>query len=237
MLSISKSVVSYNIPKKVLQIIIITPIIMTLCFLIFIINPATKSFGFWLVSENRPIEIFTFIFLIIGGLFGAYNSFKLRKYLESGPLIFYGIFSFFLIIVAMEEIAWGQWFFHFETPTEWAKMNRQGETTLHNLEIMGGHNEILRIIFGLGGIIGVVLRNHPKIKKIGAPKILASWFLIIVFMGFIDFMEGEGWIQISDNYVHEIRSTSELVELLIGISSFLYLFLNFRYLKQLIKTQ
>lgn len=139
-------------------------------------------------------------------------------------------FHFYYFFVAMEEIAWGQWFFYFETPVEWAKINRQKETTIHNLEMMGGHNEILRMIFGMGGLIGVLIRNHPKFKQIGASKILLSWFLIIIFLSVLDFLEGEGLMIINDTWNQAISSCSELTEFLIAVSGFLYIFLNFRLL-------
>ena len=83
------------------------------------------SFGFWILTENKPIEMFTFIFLFIGGSLGIYYTLKLKTKITLWETFFYGIFSFLLIIVAIEETALGQWFFNIETPVEWAKINRQ----------------------------------------------------------------------------------------------------------------
>ena len=38
-----------------------------------------------------------------------------------------------LLIVAMEEVSWGQHLFGWSTPEDWAQINRQRETNLHNL--------------------------------------------------------------------------------------------------------
>ena len=136
----------------------------------------------------------------------------------------YLIFSIFLFFIAMEEIAWGQWFFHFETPEEWAKINKQGETTLHNLEGIQGNSEILRIIFGVGGLIGIILNRFPEFKNISVPKILILWFLIIIFHGVIDFYADI--VKINGSIDFALQESSELIELLIAGSAFLYLWLN-----------
>ena len=43
------------------------------------------------------------------------------------------LFGLFVLIVALEEISWGQKLFGFNTPEEIAVINSQGELTLHNL--------------------------------------------------------------------------------------------------------
>ncbi|TGV01587.1 hypothetical protein [Flavivirga rizhaonensis] len=129
----------------------------------------------------------------------------------------------------MEEISWGQWFFHFKTPESWAKINGQGETTLHNLQGLQGHSEILRMVFGLGGMLGIILGNLNKFKKISAPPVLISWFIIIFCHATVDFVQDR--VSISTKYDFAIVKTSEFIELLIAGSSFLYFWLNFRMLK------
>ncbi|NMH88170.1 hypothetical protein [Flavivirga algicola] len=129
----------------------------------------------------------------------------------------------------MEEISWGQWFFHFETPESWAKINGQGETTLHNLHGLQGHSEVLRMVFGLGGLFGIALGYFNKLKKISVPPILFLWFLIIFCHAAVDFIQDR--VSISARYDFAIVKTSEFIELLIAGSSFLYLWLNFRKLK------
>ena len=103
----------------------------------------------------KLIEILTFIIFFVSGFFGLTQIFKLRKKNRKDIILFYGLFSLFLILIAMEEIAWGQWFFYFETPDSWNKINIQGETTLHNIKGIQGRTAILRFLFGLGGIIGI----------------------------------------------------------------------------------
>ncbi|GAA3641084.1 hypothetical protein [Flavivirga jejuensis] len=220
---------TYKITKKTNNIILIAPIIMSILMGLLFIFPATSNFGFWLLEENSPVELLTFFLFIIGGIYGIRFVYKHKKDLEIYVRIFYTLFSICLILIAMEEIAWGQWFFHFETPEEWSKINMQGETTLHNLKGMQGHSEVLRIIFGLGGGFGIVLGYFSKFNKISVPPVLFTWFLIIFCHGVIDFIQDI--IVISSKYDFAIVKTSEFIELLIAGSSFLYLWLNFKKLR------
>lgn len=213
------------ITKNQQKIIFIFPIIISILLLLFIIIPFTRNFGFWLLEENKPIEILTFIFFIIGGVYGMFFSIKLFKIKANRlPAYFFLLFSAFLILIGMEEISWGQQFFHFETPDQWKAINKQGETTLHNLGFMQKFNDNLHFIFGMAAIIGVLIRNHPFFKEIGVPIILLPWFLIIVFQSAIDILVDT--ITVSDFLNFAIERANEFIELLIAISAFLYLLLS-----------
>ena len=141
----------YNIPEIALKTIFLSPIIMSFFFFLLITFSFTRRFGFWLLDENKPVEILTFLMFFIGGIYGFYKTYRLKQILKFKFSFFYVMFSFFLILIAMEEISWGQWFLHFNTPINWEKINMQGETTLHNLKGMQGNSELLRILFGIGG--------------------------------------------------------------------------------------
>ena len=121
------------------------------------------------------------------------------------------VFSVCLVILAMEEITWGQSFFHFETPEKWKAMNYQGETTLHNLNFMQSNRDNLLLVFGLSGLIGMFLRNHSKFKKIGVPVILLSWFVLIVFLAFLDILVD--YIVIYKPLSNGIEKFAEIIEL------------------------
>ncbi|MGZ0017104.1 hypothetical protein [Yeosuana sp. AK3] len=128
----------------------------------------------------------------------------------------------------MEEISWGQWFLHFNTPINWEKINMQGETTLHNLKGMQGNSELLRILFGVGGLLGIILRSEFNFKFIGAPKVLMTWFIIIIVQSVVDTFTNMNNIPINIDYA--IQRISEFIELLIASSALIYLWMNFKFL-------
>jgi hypothetical protein len=187
--------------------------------------PATRSATIWILSENRPVEMLTFIFLLCGGFYGLRLARQMKQQGEPKFCVgFYALFSIGLILTAMEEIAWGQQFWNFKTPASLKELNAQGETTIHNIRGLHGHTEFFRLSFGLGGLIGVWLSRHPTAYKIGAPIILLTWFLVIAAHSAIDVFNDIFPIQKEFDAV--ISKLAELVELLIAIAGFLYLRIN-----------
>jgi len=220
---------TYNIEPLTKNAILIAPIFIIILQAVLLIYPRTRDFGLWLLEENRPVELLTFVMLIAGGGIGLSLALKTRRQGEKGLVYgFYMLFSIGLVLIAMEEVAWGQWFLGFETPEAVARLNRQGETTIHNLAGLHGHSEILRLTFGLGGLIGIWLSFSPSFRKIGAPVILVLWFLIITIHASVDVYNDV--VAIHKKFDYGMQRTAELIELLIAISAYLYLHLNWRML-------
>lgn len=126
----------------------------------------------------------------------------------------------------MEEIAWGQWFIGFETPAAWKSINMQGETTLHNIVELQGKSEILQLIFEIGGLVGILFSYYPRFEKIGSSILLLPWFMIIVFYAALD--PTNDYIPIQAAFDYYISMTDELTELLIALTTLLYIQLNSR---------
>ncbi|PIA77479.1 hypothetical protein BFR04_08535 [Gaetbulibacter sp. 4G1] len=225
----NKLVSSYNdykISYKTAKSILLIPIVLSLLLGLVIIIPSSRLFGLWLLEENKPVELLTFVLFLFGGIYGFKFSFKILKIKERLIFFFYFIFSFCLIFLALEEIAWGQWFFSFETPEYWQKINVQGETTLHNLKGIQGNSEIFRFIFGFGGICGIFFKRLPNFDDLRVPIFLTTWFIIIIVHSIFDYISD--YIELKDGMNFALSKFSEFIELLISISAFLYLILNSR---------
>jgi hypothetical protein len=181
------------------------------------------------VDENHLIEVLTFVFLLLGGVLGLTLAWRVGK--RRGKLLvvaFYVLISVGLLVTAMEEVAWGQQFLGFETPSALREMNEQDQATLHNIEGLQGRTEFFRVVFGLGGLIGVWLSHHQRFREIGAPVVLLPWFLVIALVASLDLYADYFFIprQIDSG----LYLMSELVEMLIGVSAFLFIWLNARML-------
>jgi hypothetical protein len=92
----------------------------------------------WLFAKEGPLELLTFVaeiaastLLILTGR-KALAASSLYPYSRAVALCYF-VAAAILFAVGMEEIGWGQQFFHFTTPALWAQLNYQQETTLHNL--------------------------------------------------------------------------------------------------------
>ena len=105
--------------------------------------PFTRDFALSLRGEKGLIEITTFLFLFAAGLYGIYVTRQAHK-ASVGKWItgFYLLFTLGAILTAMEEIAWGQWFFGVDHPR-----------AIHNLAPFQGHTEYFRVFFGVAGLI------------------------------------------------------------------------------------
>lgn len=198
----------------------------------FLVLPVTRELAIWMLAENRPIELLTFIFLIAGGIRGVILAWQLKQKKESKiVVIFFLLFSLGLLAIGAEEVAWGQWFIGFETPASLSEINTQNELTLHNLEVFNDHLEIFPLLFGIAGIISVWL-NKTNIffwKKVSSPHVLLSWYVIITLMSGIDLIQD--FFVIQEQFDYLMNYLDEVVEMLVGISGFLYIWLNAKMFK------
>lgn len=187
--------------------------------------PEWQAFRESIHRENGPIELPTFAAFLVSAAWGALIGYRFWKHLRDGVAA--GVcfaFAFGCFFVAGEEIAWGQWFFGFETPEAWASINLQQETTLHNLPGLQGKSEALRLVFGVGGMIGVALSCVPRFAAVAAPPMLLTWFaLIAAFAG------GElltDYVVLPVELVHkglQAKFFSEYQELVISVTALIYL--------------
>ena len=215
-----------ELPRLTALFIGITPLAILAASLHLLSGPDTRTFFVWLTQENKPVELISFAALLFAGLVGLGLCLHLRR-LGHDPFQvgFIGVFSLGLLFVAMEEVSWGQWFLGFDTPDVWREVNRQGETNLHNIRIINQLFELLRVAFGLGGLVSIGLRQHARFRLIAAPAMLAPWFLVIAALAGLDVVN----IFVKPEYRGLLLSTAamlvEVLEMLIGLAALLYMLL------------
>jgi hypothetical protein len=192
------------------------------------IPPPSRRLYEWLTSENRPVEMWTFLFALVATVM----SVRLAKALLSRryriAAVFYLVFALGMFFIAMEEISWGQQLFGWETPLGWSQSNAQGETTLHNLGPFQGHNDILRFAFGFGGLIGIAVAPLlPRLRVLFPHRVLVTWFLIVTGVSaaqlYCDAVPNGPLVGPLDKLGDRL---AEVVELMISIAAVLYVWLN-----------
>jgi len=220
---------TYEINSSLAKLILLFPIVISFLYGLSLVLPITRGLALWMQEENRPIELLTFGFLLAGGIRGLVLAWQSKIHREEILVYgFYAVFSIGFLFTAMEEIAWGQWFFGFDTPSALKSINVQGEFTVHNIRGLHGQTEFVRVAFGLGGLLGVWLSSRRHFRQIGAPFILASWFLIISIHAVPDlYIE---YFSIERRFDKLISNLAEFVEMMIGMSGFLFIWLNARML-------
>jgi hypothetical protein len=83
------------------------------------------------LGEGSILEYLQVILLLAAAVLAGLIS---RERRGAGALL-HGLIALALTFVAMEELAWGQVLFSWQTPEPIAAINAQGETTLHNLNV------------------------------------------------------------------------------------------------------
>lgn len=86
-----------------------------------------------LVNEDRFLQWLQFMGFFTASLTAILISYRLRKKNLLLCLAF-AVVALGCFFVAGEEISWGQRILGFATPHEWAAINSQNETTIHNVD-------------------------------------------------------------------------------------------------------
>ena len=216
----------YGLHPLITLTIIFSPLLLVYLSAEVLYSARPKSLAMKLMMrENQPVELLTFGIFLLGGILGLLLAKKAKSNNERFFVYgFYILFSFALLFVAMEEISWGQLFFKFPTPEALRAINIQKEFTLHNIRGLQGEAEIFRGIFGLGGILGIILSFQSSFKKICPPRILLLWFLIITIFAVLDFYYE--FYGIKGKSSRSVFRLAEIMELLVAISSCLFVWLN-----------
>ena len=223
---LNRAAESYRIDRRILNLLLWLPglIIVFQVALTFPIFAAYQGY-FW--GENLVIEQLQFVFFFLASIQALALAWHMAKQRE--PLvapIFYLLAAGVFFFIAMEEIAWGQQYLHFNSPEAIKAFNAQNEVTLHNVEFLQGRTDILNLAFGLAGLIGIRVGTRPTFRKIGVPVFLALWYSLIIFLsGFGVFND---FASVNPQFDFSAQKETETAELLIAISGFLFVFYNYR---------
>ncbi len=198
---------------------------MLAAYTLLLVAPQTREHALWLGRENHPVELVTFAALLVGSVWAMVLAWAWYK--EAAPrlqVVLMALFGIGLGVVAMEEIAWGQEFFHFATPEGLRDINLQGQTTLHNIKGFHGHARLLYIVFGLGGLAAYLPRaldlDLPSLRALTPSRLVAPYFVTIALSGLAKlYIQGPS---APLTYRHWFRETSEVIEMLIGLAGLLY---------------
>ena len=123
-----------------------------------------------LLGEGGILEYLQALILFTSAWVAWLISKDLRRRLSMRlPSAIYGIISFLMLLVGLEEIAWGQILFGWKTPETIAAVNAQNQTTLHNLEYFQNHLDLNLFLVSAAALILVTWR--PSIRFIGSKTI------------------------------------------------------------------
>ncbi|HYE51613.1 MAG TPA: hypothetical protein VEB20_18595 [Azospirillaceae bacterium] len=195
------------------------PLLIVLLHAVLVNLPATRDAARWLTDENMPVEMVTFVLMLATTWIAARLAVRLRR-TDTLASAFYGLFAAGMFFIAMEEVSWGQWLVGFETPAEMRAQNVQGEFNLHNLQ--GAHEliELMRVVFGVGSLIGIAVGALAVARNVAVPAKLLPWFLIITVLSVADMVFA--YVTVPHRISWTVSELMETVELLIAIATLFY---------------
>lgn len=105
-------------------------------FVIAVVVAATVPFRplyTWFVAEDSLIEWLQFLCLLGASIFLALITLRLFRAGNVRLALLYAVVTLGVVFLTGEEISWGQRIFGWGTPEALGEINRQGETTVHNI--------------------------------------------------------------------------------------------------------
>ncbi len=195
-----------------------------------------KSYIDMIVREHYPVESISLIVILVSIIIGIkFILLMYRRNIESYKIIFVSLLVLGLIFVGLEEVSWGQWFFYFKSPEYFKETNLQRETNIHNLRYLHVIFEYIRVFIGVGGIISIFLNNTKTFKYISSPFLLFLSFLVITIFSGLDvynfYQPNQRLLFQVGGFWWFLKFNMEIIELLIGLSAFIFLYSNYRRLK------
>ena len=207
--------------------IILAPFVIVVVYGLLLSIPSTRNTTLEMLDENHHVELATFAALALGAVLGLLLAWRTKR--TALVSVFFALFSLGLLFTAMEEVAWGQTFFGFETPRMLQGLNRQNELTLHNIRGFHNRTEYFRIAFGVGGILGVWLSSRDRFREIAAPPVLLPWFVLITLLAGLDLLND--FYRMHKQFDRNIHQLSEVVEMMVSLSALLYVWIKLQALR------
>ena len=146
--------------------------------------------GFWyplfrmLTAEDHIFEWVQFFCWVVVFLSGIAMTQRLWTTRRRGVAVLWAIVALGAFVIAGEEIAWGQRLFGLETPDALARVNRQGEITVHNIGSWGLVFDAVFIVAGLygaGSAFWYRLHRPPPNRQL-VDLLVPPLFLVSLFL-------------------------------------------------------
>ena len=156
-----------------------------------------------LVQEDGVLEWCTFWAFFLGAGVGFAHAFRERT---RWPWCISGL-ALFCLLIAMEEISWGQRLFAYRPPTYFLEHNFQQELNLHNVVSTASRKLALTTIIAGYGIVLPLLLWIPTLRALASRAGLVTAPLALL-PSFVTTLVLYLW--------YPVRFTGEVVELLLG---------------------
>jgi hypothetical protein len=132
-----------------------------------VVTRVSRSLFHHITDEDAILEWAQVILYVSAGVFAFVTALRLWRSGSRWPALAWFAFTLGCVFVTGEEISWGQRIFHWTTPESLRAINRQGETTIHNIRTVLNTVNVVLLVGGLyGALAGMALRRFRPIQSL-----------------------------------------------------------------------
>jgi hypothetical protein len=139
----------------------------------------------WLLDEDSLVEWLQFFSLVASAILLPILAVRLSKTGHRLIALLYATVAVGVCFLAGEEISWGQRIFGWQTPEAMEAINRQGETTLHNISGVQDLVPAAMLLAGLYGMCAPLVSNAVRAhwKQAGPAHLLIPPLCLVPAFG------------------------------------------------------
>ena len=177
-----------NSPNSTLLVAVFPIIFMLTLLYVYQFESDFPNIYWGLLREDGLFESLQWLCYFSSGLMGLYSFLtvmKLKPKLKIKPLTFQAIFlllfSILSILIAFEEISWGQRIFGIKSNNFFLMYNVQKESNIHNLSLIQENIQFFYIFIGLFGSFGWLFKRNCSANGF-RDIFVVDWFLSLYFL-------------------------------------------------------
>ncbi|MFN8187979.1 MAG: hypothetical protein U0R69_13000 [Gaiellales bacterium] len=199
--------------------------------LLVLASRADKPLFKLVTGENRILETLQFIGYLTACVTAALVAVWLFRRRLGVPTTLWAAFALGCLLVAGEEIAWGQTYFDWETPEALEEINEQAQTTVHNIGPVQNVMGVILLLIGLYGIASpLVYRWRTGHRPGGLARLFVPpLFLLPAFLVLFGYKLIRLTVLTSDRFT--LVELSEWPELCLAAALAGFSFLTLRWLR------
>lgn len=134
------------------------------------------------VGEGSLFEWLSFMFLLLAGVLFVLSG---RNERRGPPAQLAKALGVATLVIAMEEMSWGQMIFNWNTPALFMNANRQEETNLHNLvQIHGSTWTIAAVVFSFLSLLCILRWWLERQHRLASPSIADALLPCPLLLGY-----------------------------------------------------
>lgn len=138
-------------------------------------NTAPREVVLKAYAESSILEASQTIIIFLGLLAAIYQLTKIDFRRHKMIALWFILAAIGCFYIAGEEISWGQWIFHWDTPKSWGAINDQNETNLHNISTWLDQKPRALLEFAIvlsGWILPLLNRKNPALLPLWIKHLL-----------------------------------------------------------------